>query len=277
MALGYTSNITAMQAAQHMAQHQRQQLVSTTRLSSGLRINSASDDAASMAISERMNHRVSGLEKAIISAESYLGRMERLESNAAQIQGVIGRMRDLAAQALNGDLTSTDRGYLNTEYSTLNTEWQRLRDVDQSDVATRSFMHAPNFRFHLGDEVPTSTSDVVLSMTSVNLSPSSLGVGGSTVDTTSNAQTALTSIDTITGSISMVRTVYGTGANRFRAAVDQMRTHRTSLQGSLSHIRDADIAEETSQLARSEILIRGAASVISQSGLIAKLALSLLG
>ncbi|MBM3525366.1 MAG: flagellin FliC [Alphaproteobacteria bacterium] len=271
-----TSNVASLRAQYALGLSQEQLQKTYTRLSSGFRINTAADDAAGLAVSENLRAQIRSYNVVERNTRNAVGMANTAESGLGQIGGIVTRMRELAVQAASGDLGSTDREYLDTEFQLLKDEINRLANTTEFNGVVLLGGTATSIDFQVGI---STTADDVISLDFGGVSTSSLGLGSASLAGT-NGAAAFAAIDTVDAALTSVlssRANFGAVVNRLQIAVSSLQTIRTSLEAANSSIRDVDIAEETSQLARSQVLLQAGASVLSQANQAPQLALSLLG
>jgi flagellin len=242
------------------------------RLSSGYRINSAADDAAGLGISKSMEAQVRSFAVAERNANDGISMAQTADGAAEQVHGILTRLRELAVQGSNGTLSVNDSQNLNTEFQALTGEVDRIANVITFNgqnlldaVATVTYQVGIN-----------NSADNVISVTFGGANVSALGLSLVSVSTVADAQGALNTLDTAIQTLAQVRTRFGTAMNRLQGAVANLQSLQTNLSASLSRIRDADIAQETSALARNQVLSQAGASILSQANQAPQLALSLL-
>ncbi|MBM4374993.1 MAG: flagellin FliC [Deltaproteobacteria bacterium] len=270
-----TSNIASLRAQYALGQSQEQLQRTYTRLSSGFRINTASDDAAGLAVSENLRAQIRSYTVVERNTRNAVGMANTAESGLGQIGGIVVRMRELAVQAASGDLSSTDRGYLDTEFQLLKDEVDRLANTTQFNGTVLLGGTAQSIDFQVG--IGTTSNDVIAlgfgGVSASALGLSSVSIGGSDGST---AFAAIDSVDAALTSVLTNRATFGAVVNRLQVAISSVQTIRTSIEAANSAIRDVDIAEETSQLARSQVLLQAGSSVLSQANQAPQLALTLL-
>jgi flagellin len=269
------TNVASLRAQNSLALSQDKLQKSFQRLSSGYRINSAADDAAGLGISESLRARIRSFAVAERNTNNAISMTTTAEGGLSQIGGIVIRMREIAVQAANGDLTSTDRGYLDTEFQLLKDEIDRLAESTEFNAKELLAGTATTLSFQVG--INTTSFDTIgvvfggLSLSGLGLSESS--VAG--IDSAS-ALLAINRIDTALSLVNTARATFGAATNRLAVAVANSQTIRTNLEAANSAIRDVDVAEETSQLARSQVLLQAGTSVLAQANQSPQLALSLL-
>lgn len=275
MPLTINTNTASLNAQKNLGKSQQALTKSFERLSSGFRINTAADDAAGLAVSESLSARIRSFAVAERNTNNAISMANTAEGGLKEVSSVVIRMRELAVQSANGDLTSTDRGYLDTEFQLLSSEIDRLANqTDFNGVALLSGT-TNSISFQVG--INTSSFDTI-SVDFGGVSVSSLGLSGASLGgaTAANAQSAITALDTALQSVSTTRAKFGAATNRLGIAVSNSQTMRTNLAAANSAIRDVDVADETSTLARSQVLLQAGTSVLAQANQAPSLALSLL-
>jgi flagellin len=276
MPLVINTNVASLRAQDALNNSQSRLQETFYRLSSGYRINTAADDAAGFAISESLRSKVRSYSVAERNTNNAISMALVAEGGLGQVSGIMLRMRELAVQSANGDLTSTDRGYLDTEFQLLKDEIDRLSNSTEFNGTILLGGTAVAIDFQVG--VGTTSNDVItlafggVSASAIGLS--NVNVAGS--DATA-AVAAIDSVDAAIQSVSTLRASFGAATNRLQISVANTAAIRTNIAAANSAIRDVDIAEETAQLARSQVLLQAGASVLSQANQAPQLALQLLG
>jgi flagellin len=274
MPLYINTNVSSLEAQKNVYANQARLAVSFNRLSSGFRINSAKDDAAGLAISESMRAQIRSFTVAERNASDGISLAQTAEGSLGEIHNVLGRMRELAVQAANGTLTSTDRGFLETEYQSLQDEIDRIQGSAKFNgrVLVGSTASAITFQVGLSN---VATDQIALTTGSVSLSAltASSSIGGAT---SSNALASLSVIDNAIISVSTARSKFGAAMNRLEVATSTIQTMRLNIAAANSRIRDVDVADETSNLARNQVLTQAGISVLAQANQLPQLAFGLL-
>ncbi|HTV21375.1 MAG TPA: flagellin [Polyangiaceae bacterium] len=275
MAIVIRTNIPSMQAQKNLQKSSAALNASFDRLSSGLRIVTAADDAAGLAISESMSTQIRSFTIAERNAQDAVSMVQTAEGALAEVHSIMGRLRELAMQAANGSYTSTDRGFLDTEYQALKAEIGRIqqsakfngKELLANDVSTIQFQIGLNNTS--SDQLQLSFGGVGLTaiVTSTNL------IAGSSITA---ALAALSTIDQTLTVVSTQRAKYGATMNRLDITISSIETMRLNLSAANSRIRDVDVASETAALARNQVLSQAGVSVLSQANQIPQLALNLL-
>ena len=239
------------------------------RLSSGLRINSASDDAAGLAISAKLNSHVSGSDVAKNNAQTGINMLQTAEADLGQIATLLQRMRDLAVQSANGVYSNTERSNLNTEYCSLNTEIGRI--VDSSSFAGQSLFSGSTVKFWIGAGSTTNTNSIDVDLEAASTIKGSLGA----IDSATNAQTAIGTIDNHISTIASKRANLGSKINTLSSTITRIATTKENLASAKSTLLDADIAEEAAAMTRSQILQQTATTMLQQANQAPSIALML--
>lgn len=275
MSLIVNTNVASLRAQNALEISQSTVQKSFLRLSSGFRINSAADDAAGLGISESLRAKIRGYSVAERNTNNAISMANVAEGGLAQVSSIVIRMRELAVQSANGDLTSTDRGYLDTEFQLLKDEIDRLSNSTEFNGSSLLGGTATSIAFQVG--IGTTSNDVI-NLTFGGVTVSDLGLSGISVGGSNavSAVAAINAMDAALGSVSTVRARFGAATNRLQISVSNTQVIRTNLAAANSAIRDVDVAEETSQLARSQVLLQAGASVLSQANQAPQLALQLI-
>jgi len=275
MALYINTNPSSLRAQENLSNTQMSQSLNFQRLSSGLRINGASDDAAGLAISESLKAQTRSLGVAERNSNNAVSMAQTAESALGNIGGILTRMRELAVQGANGDLGATDRGYLDTEFQSLRSEITRISDSTLFNGKQLLSGAATTITFQVGINNTTSDRiDVVFG--GVDLT--ALGINASNVSgaTAANSQSAITSLDGAISAVSSKRATFGASMNRLATTVSNLQSMRTNMSAANSRIADVDVAEETASLARNQVLSQAAVSILAQANQAPQLAMSLL-
>jgi flagellin len=262
LALFINTNVAAQQAQKNLNSSQAKLQNSFNRLSSGLRINSAKDDAAGLGISEGLKSQIRSFNVAERNAGDGISMAQTAEGSLGEIHNILGRMRELATQASNGTLNSTDREFLNSEFGELTAEITRIQSSAKFNGRQVLGTTASSITLQVG--LDNTTSDQIsISIGGLAMS----GVAGASLGGT-NATAALTSLAEIDAAISAVsssRAGFGATMNRLEIAQSSIQTMRLNLSAANSRIRDVDVAQETANLSRNQVLTQAGISVLSQA------------
>ena len=274
MALVIQTNYAAMAAQKNLGANQKQLAGSFQKLSSGFRVNSAADDAAGLAVSESMKSQIRSYTVAERNAGDAISMAQTAEGSLGEVHDILGRMRELAVQSSNGSLTNTDRGYLNTEFGALQSEITRIQGSAKFNGVSLLNATAASVKFQVGlNNVGSDQIDVTFG--GVDLS--GVGSANANVSAASGALKALASIDTAIGSVSSYRSKFGSAMNRLDVATSNIQTMRLNISAANSRIRDVDVATETSNLSKNQVLTQAGASILAQTNQLPQMAFGLLG
>ena len=274
MAINIQTNYAALSAQKNLGQNQKLLAGSFQRLSSGYRVNSAADDAAGLAISESMKSQIRSYTVAQRNASDAQSMAQTAEGALGDVHDIMGRMRELAMQSSNGDLGSTDRGYINTEFKSLQNEVTRIqgsakfngKQLINATAATTTFQVGLNNA--ASDQIKVTFGGVKLTSITANTTDLSTATG---------ALNALATIDTAIQNVSTARSNFGTAMNRMDFATSNIQTMQLNITAANSRIRDVDVASETANLSRNQVLTQAGTAVLAQANQIPQLALSLIG
>lgn len=253
------TNTNSIGIQSNLANTQVSMQKSLEKLSTGLRINRAADDAAGLSVSEGLRSQIRGSQTAQRNANDSLALLQIAESGTQQITDNLQRMRELAVQSSNGTYTNTDRGYIQQEYAALASEITRIASATTyNGIQLLSTSTAFSFQISAASSGSSST----ISFTPTDLS-TGLSFGG--VSTQSSAQTAIASVDSILSSVLSLRSNVGSVMNRLSSTVTNLGAMVTNLSDAESRIRDTDFAYESMQFTRNQILTQSSQSMLSQA------------
>lgn len=283
MSLIINTNIASLNAQRNLQKSQSELAVSLQRLSSGLRINSAKDDAAGMYIVENMTADIRGLDQAVRNASDGISLGQTAEGALGQIAANIQRIRELAVQAASDGVSDVQRAGIQKEVDQLTQEISRI--VQTTEYNGTKLLSADNtLVFQVGQDNDQSHQ---VSVSTVNLAVA--GSGGlhtfntdlsatGVVDVTSrtSAAAALDDLDADITTISENRATFGAVQNRFEAVIANLRNYSENLQASRSRIQDADFAAETARMTRAQILQQAGVAMVAQANALPQTALALL-
>jgi flagellin len=274
MPLVINTNIASMEAQRNLGKTQMTLSTSFNRLSSGLRINSAKDDAAGLAISENMRMQIRSYTVVERNANDGISMAQTAEGALGQISDVLGRLRELAAQGANGSLSTSDRDYLQTEFTSLKSEIARLMTSTKFNGVQLIGAASTTIDFQVGIN---NVAEDRIAMTFGALALSSLLSNTTRVSgTAGNSRSALDVIDGALTRITTARARYGAFMNRLEITTANLQTMRLNVSSAASRIRDVDVAEESANLARQQVLSQAGASILAQANQLPQNALGLL-
>ena len=295
------TNVAASITANALTKNERAMSQAMERLSTGQRINSASDDAAGLAISSRMTSQVNGLNMAVRNANDAISMVQTADGAAVEVSNMLQRMRELAVQAASETTSATDRDALNVEFEALTAEIERIADNTQWNGTTLldgtigtngavAFQIGANASqtvtvtfadFETAHASMVSTGGLFEGLDNATVNSGTTGnnshdLASRDVDTTSNAGTAITQIDFALTHLNTHRAALGAAINRLEYAADNLANVSQNTSASRSQILDADYASETTELARTQIIQQAATAMLSQANQYAQSVLALL-
>ncbi len=274
MGIRINTNISAMNARRNLYNSTVNFNKSMEKLSSGLRINRAADDAAGLAISEGLKSDIRALEQASRNASDGISMVQTAEGALDEVSNILLRMKELAEQSLTGTLSDTERGYLDAEYTALTGEIDRI--ANSTEFNGIKLLDGTGGTVSIQVGIATETWDSIDVDVSTDRDSTTLGTG-TAIDTAANAATAMGEIDTAIETVSSARADFGAVQNRLESSIRNIQNTAENLSAANSRIRDVDVASETSKLTSYQILQQAGVSVLAQSNMTTGLALSLLG
>ena len=275
------TNVAASITANALTKNERAMSQAMERLSTGQRINSASDDAAGLAISSRMTSQINGLDMAVRNANDAISMVQTADGALIEIEAMLQRMRELTVQGASGTYTTTDISALASEFTGLrdeifriveNTQWNGTNLLDGDVTGTENDAEVD---FQVGANASQTISvDFGDFETAVDM-------GGSftstlTISTNSNSGTALGHVNTAITNVNSQRAIFGAAINRLEYAADNLANVSQNTSASRSRVLDADYASETTELARTQIIQQAATAMLSQANQQAQSVLALL-
>ena len=271
MGLRVNTNIASMTAQRNLFTVTQRLQGNYARLSSGLRIANASDDAAGLGISEKMRSHIRSYTVASRNTQDGISLAQTAEGSLNEVSNILNRMRELSVQAANGTLTTEDRVIVDVEFQALDAEVQRI-------ATTTEFNGISLLDNTSGADIQVGIdAGQIITVNTVDAQSSVLGIDTLDVTNAANANLAITQLDLAIGTINTNRGQLGADQNRLQSALASILNVRENLSAAESRIRDVDVASETADLTRNTILQQAAVSVLAQANVQPQLALSLLG
>ena len=278
MAQVINTNLLSLNAQRNTSTSQSSLAVSMQRLSSGLRVNSAKDDAAGLAIADRMNSQVRGMNVAQRNANDGISLSQTAEGALSKVGDSLQRMRELAVQARNATNTTTDLDSIGQEYAQLGSEIQRVlggttfngRAILADAAGTQTFQIGANTTAN--DSVDVTTTNMTTDTTITGVTNGAITNASSTTD----LATVIDNIDSAIKTVSGERSKLGASQNRFDAIVSNLQISVENQTAARSRIMDADFASETANLSRAQILQQAGNTMVAQANQLPQQVLSLL-
>ncbi|MFC0240426.1 flagellin [Rhodopseudomonas telluris] len=253
-----STNTAANSAVRYLNINSAQETSSLSKLASGSRITSASDDAAGLAISTRISSDVTTLQQAATNASQAVAILQTADGGASNISDILARMKSLASESASGTTTDSSRAYINSEFSQLSSQIDSI--ASGTRYSSQSLLDGTSvFASGVSVLVGTQGSDTI-TITLSNLKSATLGVSTLDVSTQSGATSALSSLDTAINTVSAARASIGAQESRFNFSADSISTQTQNLQSANSAIKDVDIASEQAKLSSAEVKTQAAVS-----------------
>jgi flagellin len=283
MASVINTNITSLNSQRALSNSQNQLATTMARLSSGLRVNSAKDDAAGLAIAERMTSQMRGMNVALRNANDGISLAQTAEGALGKSNELLQRMRELAVQAANASNSDNDKDSLDNEFGELSKEIQRIftattfnsRKILAADADAQVFQVGANTSEENQLTVTTTDMTAAVAITTVDLD----ATGRAVIDNSADAQAILDVIDDIDAAIDFVsteRSVLGAAQSRFENSISYLQISYENQSAARSRIMDADYAQETANLSRAQILSQAGSAMVAQANQQPQSVLSLL-
>ena len=274
MGLRVNTNLISINAQRNLASVTDRLAGNFRRLSTGLRISTAADDAAGLAISERLRAQVASLDQAKRNANDGISLVQTAEGALNEVSSILVRLRELAVQSANGSVSNQDKDTLDQEFQSLTDEINRIgRSTDFNGIKLLDgSTSAVSFQVGNGTTAGIDTLSISLTpslSTSLGLNSLDIGSGGST-------STAITNIDAAINTVSSLRGSLGAVQNRLGSTINNLAVQVENLSAAESRIRDVDVAYETAMLTRNQILQQASIAVLSQANALPQAALRLL-
>ncbi len=273
MGIRINTNVSSINTRRHLQNSTNNFGKSMEKLSSGLRINRAGDDAAGLAISEGLKADIRALDQAARNGADGISMIQTGEGALDEVSSILLRMKELSEQSMNGTLSDTDRGYLNSEYTALTDEIDRIAaGTEFNSVSLLGGTLDVDIQVGIG----TSSSDQVNVTLATNMNAS--GIGTTTgISNVSDATAAMTEIDAAIESVVTARGDFGALQNRLETSIRNINMTSENLSAANSRIRDVDVAHESSKMTSFQILQQAGVSMLAQANMTTGLAMSLLG
>ena len=276
MALTVNTNVSAMRAANTLNSTQGALSQTLARVSSGMRITRAADDAAGSAVAANLSTLARSGKQAMRNANDGISVIQTAEAATNEVGSILDRMRELAVQSASETLHDDERAYLNTEVTALSNEVERIaQSTSFNGIALTEGTNA-SLNVQVGLD---ATSNSRVSITLGNLATTSLNVETTDVDLSKAtlAQTAITTIDAAIDSVNSIRASYGAVQNRIESSINNMSSYVEALSGAASQIQDADYAHETAELTRLQVMQQAGVAALGQARSVNTSVIGLLG
>ena len=280
------TNLNSITAQRNLSMSQSSLAVSMQRLSSGLRVNSAKDDAAGLAIAERMTTQVRGMNVAIRNANDGISMSQTAEGAMGKVADSLQRMRELSVQAANATNSNSDKDSLDKEFGELAKEIQRVLGGTSFNGKNVLGSNAGVFQFQVGanttsnDTIDITTTDLTAAATLTTVAGTdNTGAGRAVIDNTANATTiqgVINSIDAAITTVNGERALMGASQSRFDSVISNLQISVENQSAAKSRIMDTDFAAETANLSRSQILQQAGNAMVAQANQLPQQVMTLL-
>ncbi|HYS79989.1 MAG TPA: flagellin [Anaeromyxobacteraceae bacterium] len=275
MSLSIRTNVASLNAQRNLTNTQTALDSSLAKLSSGYRITKAGDDAAGLGVSTSLTAQTKSFNQAVRNANDGLSVVQSAEAGFNEIANILTRMRELAMQSSSDGVGNTQRGYVQTEKSSLSAEIDRIANSTQFNGTNLLNISTASLDFQVG--IGNVAANDRITVSTVDIQAATLGVASFDLSTKAGAQAALTTIDAALNTLSSARSSFGAMGNRLQSAINAVQTFAEATSAANSRIRDVDVAEETANMTRSNILAQAGISVLAQANQMPQMALKLLG
>ena len=276
MALTVNTNLSSMKAANSLNATQGNLSNTLGRISSGLRVNKAADDAAGAAVAQNLSTLARSGRQAIRNANDGVSVIQTAEAASKEVLSILDRMRELAVQSSSETLDDDERSYIDDEFDDLSAEVERIAQSNEFNDIALSDGTNTTLTVQVG---VTNGTESQVDITLGDLTSSNLGVQTAAIDlsSASTAQSAIDDIDTAIDSVNSIRAEYGSVQNRLDSAMSNMTTYVESLTAAKSQIVDADYAQETSEMTRLQVMQQAGVAALAQAKGLNQSVVSLLG
>lgn len=275
MGFSIRTNVGSLNAQRNLFNSSSMLNDSFSKLSSGFRITKAGDDAAGLGISVNLGAQIQSFNQANRNAQDAQSLIQTAEGSLNQTSELLTRMRELAMQSASSGVGNVERGYIQTENAALITEIDRIANAAEYNGQNLLNSAATTLTFQVGIRNVAANDQIAIS--TVDATATTLGVIAIDLSTQANAQAALATIDAGLSAVSLARSGFGAAGNRLSSVIQTIQTSGESLSAANSRIRDVDVAEETSKMARTQVMMQAGVSVLSQANQAPQIALKLLG
>ena len=277
MGLRISTNVQSLAAQRNLGITNSAQKASLEKLASGSRITRAADDAAGLAISERMNAQVRSIRQDVRNANDGISMIQTAEGGMNEVGNILVRFRELSIQAASDTISDTERGFIDKEVQQLHSEVDRIAKSTEFNGHKLLNGEGEALEIQVGVNNDPGLDRFQYEPGKTNITTDSLGIAGLSVKDKASAQQNLTSIDHAISQVSANRAEMGALQNRLQSTVSNLNVYDENLSAARSRIRDVDMASETAELTKQNILSQAGTSVLSQANQNNQLALKLLG
>jgi len=271
------TNVSAISAQNSLKKVTSEESKVSSQLASGSRINKAADDAAGLAISEKLKANIRSNQQANRNANDGISMIQVAEGGLEETGNILVRLRELAVQSASDTVSDTERGFTNLEYQELKSEVERISQTTEFNGTNLLDGQGDELEFQIGAGDDKFKDRIAYDTSKINASLDELGIGGETVESKDGASNSLTKIDDAINSVSSQRAILGSLQNRLQSTSANLDTSIENMSAANSRIRDVDYAEATAKNAQNSILKSAGTSVLSQANSKPQAAMRLIG
>lgn len=277
MGMRISTNVASLNAQRVMTSNTRQMQMSMAQLSTGSRITKAGDDAAGLAISENLKSQIRSFNQAARNANDGISMIQTAEQGMGEVTNIITRLRELGIQAASDTIGEQERAFVQKEVDALKAEIQRV--ADSTSFGSRKLLDGTGgvYDIHVGSGANEKTDWIGYDAGITNVTTDALGISELDFQSKEGARAGLGMLDTAMNSVNGSRANLGAMQNRLTSSVDVLGTMSENMSAANSRIRDTDLAQATSELARNNVLLQGNTATLSQANQFPQMALKLLG
>lgn len=276
MAIRIATNIPSLNAQRNLSTTNGQLGNSMAKLSSGFRINKAADDAAGLAISENLKSSIRGMRQAGRNANDGISLVQTAEGSLNEVSNMLIRLRELAIQGSSDTIGDTERKFIDVEYQQLKSEIQRIAESTRFNGYDLLNGTGGVIDIQVGTGNDPFKDRISFNSSAANASIQALGIATEAVATKEQAHVSLTAVDNAIVSVNAIRANFGAMQNRLTSTINNIQVSDENLSAANSRVRDVDVAEETAELTRNNILTQAGVSVLGQANQMQSIALKLI-
>jgi flagellin len=277
MGLRINTNVQSLRAQNSLSKVEENKANTLAKLSSGTRINKAGDDAAGLAISEKLKANIRGTQQATRNAGDGISMIQTAEGGLSESSNILIRLRELSVQASSDTIGDQERKFANLEFQQLTNEMERIATSTQFNGKSLLDGKGEKLDFQIGIMNDSANDRLSYDSGAISAKISDLGVAGLGVETKDQAQTNLEKIDAAINGVNANRASLGALQNRLQSTISNLEVRTENLSAANSRIRDTDIAAESAEMTKSNILSAAATSVLAQANSAGSTALKLIG
>jgi flagellin len=277
MGLRINTNIQSLVAQRHLVLNSERQKMALERLSSGSRINKAGDDAAGLAISEKLKSEIRSLKQASRNTQDGVSLVQVAEGSMNEVSNILVRLRELSIQAASDTIGDVERGFLNKEVQQMKAEVDRIASSTQFNGIKLLDGTSSALEIQVGTKNDPTNDRFVFNTSRLASSLTGLGLGAVNTSTKEGAQNNLALIDDAIEHVNGNRSELGALQNRMQSTISNLATYRENLEAANSRIRDTDMAEESSEMTKNSILAQTSVAMLAQANTLPSLAMKLIG